>query len=421
MRKFLTSLALIAFIAISAFVPLSQALAQSEVDSSNDVATTDSASTTQTGSLANDTEDAFEAKILQVLDERHSTDTNANGAIQQNLQLKGLDGAWKNQTFEYVGISDISVFGSNKYNKGDRVLVQHAVNSDGKDVFYVVDFIRRPYLYVLAIIFVLIIIFISRGKGFRALLGLAFSFLIIMEMIVPLILNGWSPVPIGILGSVIIFTFTIYVTEGFNKESHLAILTMFISLTVVGIVSIIFTSVTRLTGTAQEETMFLIGITKQALNFKGLLLTGILIGTLGVLDDIIIGQIEAVIQIKNANPYLPWKKVFDMALHVGNSHMGSMVNTLFLAYAGAAMPLLLLFSIKQPPFMTYSQVINNEIIATEIVRTLVGSIGLALSMPIATYLAARYYHVAKPEKKHPQAPQAVPASLIPEEPGITRC
>lgn len=374
MRKLLSLIGLISFLLITILMPLINVQAQS-------------------------VESTFEARVLEVLSERTSTGTANGNAVQQNLKLKGLDGAWKNQTFDYNGISDVSVFGANKYSTGDRVIVQHAIDPDGKNVFYVTDFVRRGWLYALAVIFVLIIILTARGKGLRALLGLVFSFFIIMQMIVPLILNGWSPVPVGVLGAIIIFIFMIYITEGFNKKSHLSILAMFISLTIVGIISIIFTQVTRLTGTAQEETMFLIGLTKQALNFKGLLLTGILIGTLGVLDDIIIGQMESVIQIKNANPYLPWKKVFGMGLKIGNSHMGSMVNTLFLAYAGAALPLILLFSIKQPPFMTYSQVINNEIIATEIVRTLVGSIGLALSMPIATYLAARYYHVAKPEKE----------------------
>ena len=343
-------------------------------------------------------EEAIEAKVLEVLDQRYSTDTNSNNAIQQNLKLQGLDGAWKGKTFEYDGISDITVFGQNQYKKGDHVLVQHSVDENGNDVFYVVDFIRRPYLYALAIIFILVIIVISKHKGFRALLGLAFSFLVIMRAIIPLILIGWPPLPVGIIGSIIIFVFMIYTTEGFNKKSHLAILTMGISLTLVGIMSAIFTWISRLTGTAQEETMFLIGLTKAAMNFKGLLLTGILIGALGVLDDIIIGQIESVAQIKHANPYLPWKKVFHMSLEVGNAHMGSMVNTLFLAYAGASMPLLLLFSIKQPPFMNFSQAINNEIIATEVVRTLIGSIGIALSMPIATYLAAKYLNVPKSKR-----------------------
>lgn len=343
-------------------------------------------------------ETAFEARVIEVLEQRQSNDLRSNYAVQQRLKLTGLSGDMKNREFEFNGMTEVEVFGAREYKKGDRVLVQHSIDPDGQDVYYVVDFVRRPYLYLLAIIFVLIVIITSKMKGFRALISLIISFAIIMQAIVPLILLGWPPLPVGIAGSIVIFIFMVYLTEGFNKKSHLSIAAIAISLTVVGLLSVIITYAARFNGTEQEETMFLLGITKQALNFKGLLLTGILIGTLGVLDDIIIGQVQAVIQIKKANPFLNARKVFSMAMEIGNSHMGSMVNTLFLAYAGASLPLILLFSIKQPPFMSFSQVINNEMIATEIVRTLLGSIGIALAMPIATYLAAKYYTVAAPAK-----------------------
>lgn len=344
-------------------------------------------------------ETAFEARVVEVLEQRQSQDLQSNYAVQQKLKLIALSGDMKNREFEFNGLTEVEVFGAREYKKGDRVLAQHSIDPDGQDVYYVVDFVRRPYIYLLAIIFVLITIIIAKLKGFRALISLITSFFIIMQVMVPLILLGWPPLPVGIAGSIVIFIFMVYLTEGFNKESHISILAIAISLTIVGILSVITTYTARFTGTEQEETMFLLGITKQALNFKGLLLTGILIGTLGVLDDIIIGQVQAVVQIKKANPFLNTRKVFSMAMEIGNSHMGSMVNTLFLAYAGASLPLILLFSIKQPPFMTFSQVINNEMIATEIARTLLGSIGIALAMPIATYLAAKYYGVPLPTKK----------------------
>ena len=137
-----------------------------------------------------------------------------------------------------------------------------------------------------------------------------------------------------------------------------------------------------------EDASFLIGLSQTAINFQGLLLAGMLIGAIGVLDDVIISQIEAAKQIKEANPQLGKNKVFKAAFEIGNTHLGTMVNTLFLTYAGASLPLLLLFVINQGAFVSFSQVINNEIIATEVVRTLVGSIGVALSMPIATYFGA---------------------------------
>lgn len=360
-------------------------------------------------------ETAFEARVIEVLEQRQSSDLRSNYAVQQRLKLIGLSGDMKNREFEFNGMTEVEVFGAREYKKGDRVLVQQSIDPDGQDVYYVVDFVRRPYLYLLAIIFVLIVIITSKMKGFRALISLIISFAIIMQAIVPLILLGWPPLPVGIAGSIVIFIFMVYLTEGFNKKSHLSIAAIAISLTVVGLLSVIITYAARFNGTEQEETMFLLGITQQALNFKGLLLTGILIGTLGVLDDIIIGQVQAVIQIKKANPFLNARKVFSMAMEIGNSHMGSMVNTLFLAYAGASLPLILLFSIKQPPFMSFSQVINNEMIATEIVRTLLGSIGIALAMPIATYLAAKYYNEPAPAKNQRPNPSPPDGNMLPAD------
>lgn len=362
---------------------------------------------TATGTISNDTgpstdtiqdidpEEAFEARVLSVLEERKAPE-HPDASVQQKLRLIGLDGTYKGKEFEYNGLTETEIFGANTYKPGDRVLVQRAVDPDGTEIFYVVDYVRRVPMYVLALLFIIAVIVIAQNKGLRALIGLGASFFVIMGAMVPLIVNGWPPLPVGIIGAVIIFLLLVYITEGWNTKSHLALMSIAASLLMVGILAGFFTWLTKLTGTAQEETMFLIGLTKQAINFKGLLLTGMIIGALGVLDDVVIGQIESVAQLKNANPSLPWTRVFKMALEVGNAHMGSMVNTLFLAYAGASLPLLLLFNVKQPPFMNFWQAINNEIIATEIVRTLVGSLGIALAMPIATYLAARFYKPAFP-------------------------
>jgi uncharacterized membrane protein len=211
-----------------------------------------------------------------------------------------------------------------------------------------------------------------------------------MKLIIPQILAGGSPIFISIVGSFLILVFIVYLTEGINRKSHLAIASVFFSLLVTYVLSIIFISVAKITGMAQEETMYLIGVGGGMIDFRGLLLAGILIGTLGVLDDVIISQIETVEKIREANPNLKKKELFKMAFSVGNVHLGAVINTLFLAYAGASLPLLLLFSVKEPPFLSFSQVINNEMIATEIIRTIVGSSGLALAMPVATLLAVSF-------------------------------
>ena len=337
----------------------------------------------------------FEAKVMEVIDQKEIIRENGSKAIQQNLKLKGLTGQFKNKEIVFQGISDLEVIGAGVYKKGDRVVVDHIKNVNGNDAFYVIDYVRRGYLYLLAGIFGAVIVLIGRWKGIKALLGLGVSFLIIMKYIIPKILAGGNPLTISLIGSFAILAVLIYFTDGWSKKSHLAIISIFFSLVLTLILSIIFTKLARLNGLAQEDAALLVGMGKAAIDFRGLLLAGILIGTLGVLDDGVVSQIEAVEQIKEANPKLSKSQIFRSAFVIGNTHLGAIVNTLFLTYAGASLPLLLLFTLNQSGSFGYATVLNNEAIATEIIRTLVGSVGVALSLPIATFLASYYLSTKK--------------------------
>ena len=337
----------------------------------------------------------FKSEVIEVMKIEEKIREDGTKFKQQDLKLLGLEGTWKNKEIIYKGISDIEVANANFYKAGDEVYVEGHTDESGQAIFYVVDFVRSGYLYILFIIFVLAVLLVGRVKGLKALISLFLSFVVIIKFILPQILNGRDPFLISLIGGLVILGIIIYLTEGWNRKSHLAIISVLFSLVATLLLSVIFTGLTRLTGLAQEEAAFLMGIGQQAINFKGLLLAGMLIGAAGVLDDIVVSQMETVKQIKEANPQLSSGKVFRLAYKVGNTHLGTMVNTLFLTYAGASLPLLLLFTIKQEPFLTFNQVINNEMVATEIVRALVGSIGIALSMPISTYLAARWLKIKK--------------------------
>jgi uncharacterized membrane protein len=348
------------------------------------------------GVLAQDQESlVFKAKVTKISQEKEITREDGSKSTQQNLQVMGLGGEWKNKEIAITGISEIDVVSSGQYKVGDRVLVQMTEDENGNQVFNIQDFDREPYLFWLGVIFCGAVLIIGGKKGFRSLLSLFISFIILLSFVLPRILAGGNPLRWGLIGSFLILLVIIYLTEGWHKKSHIAIFSVFFSLLVILILSMIFTAMTRLTGMVSDESIFLIGVTQKAIDFKGLLLAGILIGAAGVLDDVIVGQIEAVIQIKEANPKLPNNIVYKSAYKVGNTHLGAIVNTLFLTYAGASLPLLLLFAVHQEPFISLTQVLSNELIATEIVRTLVGSIGIALSMPIATFFAAYFIKFKK--------------------------
>lgn len=329
----------------------------------------------------------FKAKVIKIIEEKTIERQDGSKSLQQNLLLRGLEKEWKNKEFEHRGVSDLDVASANMYKVGDKVMVSEVKNLDGNTDYYITDLVRSGYLFWLAFLFSVIIIIIGKKKGVKSLISLIVSFFIIIKFIIPKIMSGSSPLLVGIFGALIILAIIIYLTEGWSKKSHIAVVSVLFSLVATFILSWIFTNLTRLTGLAQEEATFLLGANNGSMDFRGLLLTGILIGAVGVLDDVIVGQVESVKQLRQANPNLTNGQIFKLAYEVGNTHLGAIVNTLFLTYAGASLPLLLLFYMNSTGTISFTQVINNEMIATEIVRTLVGSIGVALSMPISTFLA----------------------------------
>lgn len=342
-----------------------------------------------------DSEGSFRAVVTEIIQQEEKALEDGSKIIQQNVRLKGTSGDWEDKEVVFNGVSDIIVTKSSIYKKGDKVIVNYFKNPDGENNYYISDFVRTGGLYFLAIVFILAIILVSKWKGIAALISLALSFFIIMKVILPMISDGYNPLFIAILGSFFILFFIIYITEGFNRKSHYAIFSIAICLVITAVLSYIFTRITQLSGMAQEEVLFLVAAGKN-ISFQGLLLAGIVIGTLGVLDDIVVSQIEAISQIKKANSNIGKRELLAMANKIGSSHLGAITNTLFLAYAGASLPLLMLFNMGEGSFTAFGQIINNEMIATEVVRTLIGVVGLTLSIPITNILMVYFY---KPENE----------------------
>jgi len=337
----------------------------------------------------------FRAKVLEILEEKNIERENGSWGVSQKLSLKIISGDQKNQEVVYNGLNKFDILNTHKYQPKDQLIIQQITYSDNSVEYIIMDYDRQNIIYWLTALFILIIIIIGGRKGWRSIVGLLVSFFIIIKLLLPLILNGFNPLLIALVGSGLILTMIIYINEGWGRKSHLAILSVFLTLSITLILAVIFSSLAKLTGLNQEESLFLIGATKIPIDFKGLLLAGFLIGAVGVLDDIIIGQIEAVKQLKLANPLMSAKEIFKSANQIGNTHLGAIINTLFLTYAGASLPLLLLFSLQLEPAMTFSQIISNELVATEIIRTLVGTIGVAMSLPISTWLATHWLKVKK--------------------------
>jgi len=328
-------------------------------------------------------EETVQARVIEVIDEG----VLDQGGIQQpyqQLRLEILEGELAGRAV-VVEHGRYSLLGPEAlYRAEERVMVLRTQRPDLGDVFIITDAVRLDALALLSLAFVVFILLVARKQGVRSLLGMFVSLVIITQFILPMILAGNDPVLVSIVGAFVQLAVTLYLIYGWTRKTHAAVSGMLFSLIVTGLLAAFFMNLTRLTGQGAEESLFLQASGAQ-INLRGLLLGGIIIGALGVLDDITISQASAVTELTQANPTLAPLEVYRRAMNIGRDHIASTVNTLVLAYVGASLPLLLLFSIYPQPF---GQVVNREFIAEEIVRTLVGSLGLMASVPITTFLAS---------------------------------
>lgn len=246
------------------------------------------------------------------------------------------------------------------------------------------DFQRKSPLTLLTVMFVGAVIALGRWRGLRALAGLVLSLGVLVKFVLPSILDGNNAVAVSLVGASLIMLFALYFSHGFNDRTTTAVLGTLLSLGLTGGLALLFIRLTHLTGLADEDARIL-QLASNQLSLEGLILGGIIIGTLGVLDDVTVTQVSAVWELHQANPTMGIRRLYGAALRIGRDHIASTVNTLVLAYAGASLPLLILFvEVRR----SLGDVLTGETVATEVVRTLVGSIGLVASVPITTLLAA---------------------------------
>ncbi|WTY73634.1 YibE/F family protein [Streptomyces phaeochromogenes] len=292
---------------------------------------------------------------------------------------------------------------SRQLEQGQEVIVAYAPDAPKELQYSVTDVNRKLPMTVLAGIFAVAVVLVGRMRGVMALVALAASFLILTFFILPAILQGSNPLVVAVVGASAIMLIALYLCHGLSARTSVAVLGTLLSLLLIGLLGSLFIDWAALTGNTDDNTGLIHGL-YPSIDMSGLLLAGIIIGSLGVLDDVTVTQTSAVWELHEANPTMGWRGLYRAGIRIGRDHIASVVNTLVLAYAGAALPLLLLFSIAQSSVGT---VANSELVAEEIVRTLVGSIGLVASVPVTTVLAALVVSADRPGPAAP-APQEHP-------------
>ncbi|MER7113815.1 YibE/F family protein [Saccharomonospora azurea] len=274
---------------------------------------------------------------------------------------------------------------SPRFAVGDEVVLAYG-GADPTDAgsYQLRDFQRGVPLLLLGVLFAAAVLLLGRWQGLASLVALGITFAVIALFVLPAILAGRDPLLVAIAAAGLIMFIALYVTHGFSARTSVAVLGTIVSLTLIGVLSAVFSAAADLTG-LDTDTSTLIGALGGGIDARGLLLAGIVIGALGVLDDVTVAQASAVWELRRANPALSWRSLYAAGLRIGRAHVGSAVNTLVLAYAGAALPLLLLSSLAD---VGLSPILQSQDVAQELVRTLAGSIGIIAAVPLTTVLAA---------------------------------
>lgn len=275
--------------------------------------------------------------------------------------------------------------GAPRIAEDDRVLL---ISTDGPDgqLHAIVDHQRGTQLWVLAGAFALAVVAFGRWRGLTALVGLAVTFGVLLLFVVPAVLDGSPPLLVAIVGSSAIVLSVLYLTHGFNLGTTVAVLGTLAALTLTGLLSAVTVATLRLTGITDDLSTS-VQMSHQV-NMEGLLLAGIVIGSLGVLDDVTVTQAATVREVAHANPSYRLGELYRAGSRVGRAHIASVINTIILAYAGTSLPLLVLVVAGQEPL---GGILTNQVIAQEIVRSIVATLGLIAAVPITTVLAALAY------------------------------
>lgn len=267
---------------------------------------------------------------------------------------------------------------------GDDVLLSFEPNAPPQDRYVFQDFDRTDPLLILLLIFVAAVLLLSRWRGLGSLIGLGFTLVLLVTFTLPAVMEGSPALAVAIVTAATSMLVTLYWSHGVDVRTSVAVVGTLLALVLIGVLGSVFTDLGQFTGLADEGSQYIATVAGQV-DLSGLLLAGLVIGALGVLDDVTVTQVWAVFELADADPSSSRRTLFRRGMRIGRSHAASTINTLALAYVGATLPLLLVFSAIELPF---GAAVSQELVAQEVVRGLVGGLGILAAIPITTAFAA---------------------------------
>jgi uncharacterized membrane protein len=333
------------------------------------------------------------AKIVEI--EKKRIEEGAASLIETRVHLKILDGAFRDQkkTAIFKGEDDLpkEMF----YKEGDTVFI--GISSVGSDdpIEYIslYDVDNTKGIVILIVLLCLAILIIGRIKGIFSLIALVVTIVLLFLILIPLTLKGYSPLPIAVLISLFSIMITLPVIAGLRLKTLAAILGASSGIILASLLAVLFGWFMHLSGIVTNEMLTVFYASSININLRGLALSGMIIAALGAIMDVCISIASSTAEIFSANPKITQREAFRSVLTVGTDILGSMVNTLILAYVGSSLSLILLISMRFEPSMPFWMLFNYNPVLSEIVKSVVGSIGMFMSIPITALLSVKMYHL----------------------------
>jgi uncharacterized membrane protein len=325
-----------------------------------------------------------EGRVMALL----GTESRSSGEVASTVQRVLVEitrGSERGKQVEIEYGDHLLAVASAQLQQGDRVLIERSGDGPFGQRYFVSDFVRLPALLALLLVFAALTITVGHWTGLRALVSIGISVVALAGFFIPGFVSGRDPLIVALIGSILLMISTQYLIYKWRWKTHTALLGMIISLVLACAATLLFGRLVHLTGLGSEDAVILLQLTEVKLDAQGLLWAGILIGAVGILDDVAVGQASSTFELKRASPDLGWRELFRRAMVIGRDHIASLVNTLLLAYAGASLPLFLLLATQNP---SLGATLNREFLAEEIVRTLVGSLVLIAAVPITSLIAS---------------------------------
>ena len=332
----------------------------------------------------------YKGKVLEIISDAEEELKDGSATRTQVLKVRITNGPFKDEIIEVKNSSDARSAYNITIKEGQDIFFKLEFDDKGNIAgAYITELVRDSYLIIITILFIIILILVGRFKGFKAAIALALTIASVFFILIPLILKGINPVLISVLIGVAITFIALLIIGGINKKSFAAIIGTSLGILIAGVLAFIFGSLGSLTGFSSEEAVMLMYIPQEIdFNFRGLLFAGIILASLGAVMDIGMSISSSMLEVSKADTTIKKKDLISAGMNIGRDMIGTMSNTLILVYIGSSLPLVLLFMAYKIPFI---DIINKDMIATEIIQALSGSIGLILTIPITVFVSATFY------------------------------